>query len=366
MVKRVLIIGGYGNFGSFIARRLSQERGVRVVVAGRSKEKARALAESLDVEWAAIDIDHDLARSLEQIRPDIVIHTSGPYQRQGYHVAEACIRHKCHYIDLADAREFVTQIGRLGETAKSAGVLVVSGASSVPALTSAIVDKYRGEFETLDAISYGIATAQQTNRGLATTSAVLSYAGKPFKTPIDGRLKDVYGWQDLHFRKFQHLGWRALGNCDIPDLDLFPQRYPGLRTIRFYAGLEVAAVHIGLWLLTWLVRFGVIESLDGAAPVLLKLARRFDRFGTDNSGFYMELAGIDATGKPKKLVFNLTATFGDGPFIPCMPAIVLALALARDEIRQRGAFPCVGLVDFDTLIGSFKGLNIDWHLSGEA
>ena len=67
----------------------------------------------------------------------------------------------------------------------------------------------------------------------------MSYAGKPFTTLIDGTMKQVYGWQDLRWRKFRGLGWRALGNCDVPDLALFPRRYPDLKTIRFQAGLEL-------------------------------------------------------------------------------------------------------------------------------
>ena len=44
--------------------------------------------------------------------------------------------------------------------------------------------------------------------------------------------------------------WRVLGNCDVPDLALFPERYSSLRTVRFYAGLEVWFIHIALWALS--------------------------------------------------------------------------------------------------------------------
>lgn len=363
MTARALIIGGYGNFGSFIARRLSQEPEMTVIVGGRSGEKAKALAGHLNAEWAAIDIAGDVDAGLENIRPDIVIHTSGPFQGQGYDVAHACIRRRCHYIDLADGREFVAGIVRLDDAAKAAGVLVVSGASSLPALTSAIIDRYSGAFKELREVSYGIATAQKTRRGLATTQAVLSYAGKPFKTMIGGTVQDVYGWQGLHWRKFPGLGWRSLGNCDVPDLTLFPQRYPSLKTIRFYAGLELPIVHLPLWAMTWLVRLGLISNLKNAAPFLLALCRPLDRFGTDSSGLYMELTGIDAAGRPAQRVFNLTARSGDGPYIPCMPAIVMALKIARREIRERGAFPCVGFLDLDSLLDALKPLDISWDLT---
>ena len=46
----------------------------------------------------------------------------------------ACIAAGAHYLDLADARDFVARIGTLDAAARAAGVAIISGASSVPAL----------------------------------------------------------------------------------------------------------------------------------------------------------------------------------------------------------------------------------------
>jgi hypothetical protein len=363
MTMRVLLLGGYGNFGTLIARRLSREPDLTVIIAGRSEQKARALAGELNAAWAKVDVFADPDGHLRRLKPDILIHTSGPFQGQGYEVAEACIRHGVHYVDLADGRDFVANVGRLDEAARAAGVLVVSGASSVPGLTSAVLAKYSGEFETLDTIDFGISTAQQTGRGLATVRAVLGYAGKPFKTLIDGRMRDVCGWQDLRWRKFPDLGWRALGNCDVPDLALFPRLVPSLRTVRFRAGLELPMLHLGLWMLTWPVRFGIAPNLSGAAPALLWMSRLFDLFGTDDSGFYMEMTGRAPDGRPRQVVFDLTARGGDGLMIPCTPAIVLALKLANGAMKRRGAVPCVGLLDLDEILSELRPLRITWQAS---
>jgi hypothetical protein len=363
VTQRILLIGGYGNFGKFIAKRLARESALTVIIAGRSADHARRLAAELNTEWAAFDINNNLDRSLREIAPDILIHTSGPFQGQSYDVAEACIRNRVHYIDLADGRDFVTNVGRLDPLAKAARVLVVSGASTVPGLTAAVLIRYAAEFAALERLDFGIATAQQTNRGLATVQAVLSYAGKPFTTLIDGRMQTVQGWQGLTWRRFTGLGLRSLANCDIPDLALFPKLFPTLRTIRFRAGLELAPLQLGLWLLTWLVRAHVIPNLRSAAPVLHHAAQLFDRFGTDDSGFYMELRGRSATGERQRLSFDLVARAGDGLMIPCTPAIVLALRLVHGDIVERGASPCIGLVDLDALLDELKSLRITWTVS---
>lgn len=359
-LKRVLIIGGYGNFGSFISRSLAKQDNLDIMIAGRSLNKARTLAEEIGAEAVVIDIHAKLERHLQDIKPHIVIHTSGPFQSQSYEVAQACIKCGSHYIDLADAREFVSGIGVLDQNAKQARVLAVSGASSVPCLTSALIEHYRIEFESLECLDYGITTAQKTTRGLATTEAILSYTGKPFKTLINGDQQDVFGWQALHARKYSQLGWRLLGNCNVPDLELFPIMYPELKTVRFYAGLELPFIHTALWALSWLVRIGLVKKLESFASLLLKLSFLFDRFGSADSGFHMDLTGRDTGGQKKTLQFNLTARNGDGPFIPCMPAILLAKKLADDSIKERGALPCVGMITLNEYLDALGDLDISW------
>lgn len=362
MAKRVLIIGGYGNFGSYIARRLAGEPGFQLVIAGRSLAQAQQFAASLAAchppEALALDISRDILSAIAGAKADIVIHTTGPFQSQSYAVAEAAIAAGCHYIDLADARRFVVEIGRYDQQARDKDLLIVSGASSVPCLTAAVIDHYRPRFQALDTVAYGISAAQQTNRGLATTSAILSYVGKPFATLIDGRLRSVYGWQGLHAVTYPELGRRLFGYCDIPDLDLFPARYPELKTVRFAAGQELAFLHLGLWGLSWLVRARLFPRLDKLAPLLLKASFLADRFGTGCSGFHMFLSGVGADGQPLTRRFFLIARSGDGPNIPCAPAIILAKGLADGSITARGARPCLDLVELPTYIAALQGLDI--------
>lgn len=367
MTKRVLIIGGYGNFGSFIARILGREGNIQLIISGRDKNKAIKLAEKIEAkhkpETAFIDIEQDLNQSLATIKPDIVIHTSGPFQEQSYKVAQACIHQGCHYVDLSDAREFVSGISQLDKEAKEKNILICAGASSVPCLTSAIIDAHINAFDKLETLEYGIATAQLTNRGLATTSAVLSYAGKPFKTLIDGQTKDVYGWLDLRWRKFWGLNLKPLGNCDIPDLEIFPKRYPSLKTIRFQAGLELKVLHLILWILSGLVRFKLFPALQPLASTLLKISYFFDPFGKDDSGFYMKLSGVDKNGRSKQVNFDLVARHGDGLYIPSMPAILMAKKLANGEIAEIGAYPCIGFVTLDDYLTGLSEFDIKWNVS---
>jgi saccharopine dehydrogenase (NAD+, L-lysine-forming) len=67
-VRRIVLLGGYGNTGQRIAQLLAPRADVQLVVAGRSRDKAQAAAQSLahvaahSVEAAAIDATHAPAR----------------------------------------------------------------------------------------------------------------------------------------------------------------------------------------------------------------------------------------------------------------------------------------------------------------
>jgi Saccharopine dehydrogenase NADP binding domain len=368
MVMKVLIIGGYGNFGSYIARSLAGDDAIQLLIGGRSRDKAEAFVATLKTarpaEGVAIDISSDVYAAISRINPNLVIHTTGPFQSQDYAVAEACIKHGCHYLDLADARRFVADIGKLDTSARARDVLVVSGASSVPCLTAAVIDHYLPLFGHLDSIDYGISAAQQTNRGLATTEAVLSYVGKPIAMLKNGQQQLSYGWQDMHAETYPEIGTRLFGNCEVPDLDLFPARYPSLRSQRFSAGHELKVLHVGTWLLSWLVRIGLVRSLADHARQLLRFAFLFDRLGSGRSGFHMYLSGLGIEGQPLQKRFFLIAKSGHGPNIPCMPAILLAKRLARHELSQRGAMPCLDLIALADYLAALKGLDISVVMDG--
>lgn len=361
MTLRVLVLGGYGNFGSYVCRALASNPLIQLIVAGRDIAKAQAFAADLNAsnppEAAAIDIGQP-AEAIAACRPGLVIHTVGPFQGQDYRVAEAAIACRAHYCDLSDARGFVVNIGRLSEAARDARVAVVAGASSVPCLTAAFLDAALPDFAAIESVEYGIASAQETNRGLGTAAAILSYVGRPFAALRDGRMRRVFGWQDIRSEVFPELGRRRFGNCDFPDLELFPTRYPTLLSMRAGAGHEIAVLHFGIWLLSWLVRLGLLPRLDRWAPRLHNASFLFDRWGSGKSGFYMAISGTALDGKPLVRRWWMIARAGHGPNIPCTPAILIARRIAAGELPEPGARPCLDLIRLHEFLTALEGLDV--------
>ncbi len=358
----VLVIGGYGNFGAYICKTLAQDETIRLLIAGRSLEKAQAFAVQLGLparrgQYLDAEVT-TLASELRGLAVETVIHAAGPFQGQDYRVAQACIDAGCNYIDLSDGREFVAGISALDASALAAGVLVTSGASSVPALSSAAVDHILPEFSRLDAIRHGIASGARTP-GLATMRAVLGYCGKPFMRLENGVRRSVFGWQDLHARRYpQPIGKRWLASCDVPDLALFPQRYPELKTVTFHAGLGVPVAQWATWALSWPVRWRWLDSLAGLARPLHWLSRVIEPLGARDSAMHVEISGLGVNGQPLTRTWHVVAFNHDGPNIPCGAAIALAKKLAGGDPLPKGAMPCLGLLTLDEYLNALAGLQI--------
>ena len=358
----VLVIGGYGFFGSRVCSTLAQSPSVRLLIVGRNRDRARHAAQMLNLsaeQGVGVDVgDPHFASRLSQMGVDTVIHTAGPFQGQDYTVARAAIEARCHYIDLADGRQFVGGIDTLDTEAKAQGVTVISGASSVPALSSAVVEKYLPEFQDLRSIAIGISSGARAP-GLATVKGIFGYCGKPFCRYEGGTWVTTYGWLDLrHYRFPKPVGSRWLCSCDIPDLELFPQRYPSARTVTFHAGFASDLGHGVVWSLAGLVKAGLLRSASPFAGPLNHLSRWIEPLVSDKGGMFVKLGGIGRNGDRKSIVWHLVAAENHGPHIPCGASIALTQKLAAGQALPKGAMPCVGLLTVEEYLAPLKGLNI--------
>lgn len=360
-MKSVVVLGGYGNFGRRIAAALAREPDTRVFVSGRDLKQATSVAQEIGGSAEPLRLDAHASNFTAELRKagaSLVVHTAGPFQGQDYSVPRACVAAGAHYIDLADGRSFVCGITALDQEAKLSGTLIVSGASSVPALSSAVVDALAAQFSSIESIDHGI-TSGASPPGKATMDGVLAYTGKPFKQWRDGQWRQVCGWQDLTHRSYPTpVNGRWIANCDVPDLDLFPERYRPVQTVQFRAGVGPAPSMLGLWLASWLVRIGVVGSLRSWVPTLHRTASALARYGSKRSAMHVTVRGVALNGDSAVRNWFLLADQDHGPCIPCFPAIALARKLVRDEISIRGAMPCMGLLTVDDIIGVGEGLDL--------
>jgi len=360
-VHTVLVIGGYGFFGSRIAEALTRNPQVRVLVGGRDAAKGREAAQNLGLPpESGIGVDTaggNLAETLRTIGVNTVIHTAGPFQGQGYSVATAAIQAGSNYVDLADGRAFVSGISSLDRAAKERGVTVISGASSVPALSSAVVDHYLPAFGRLDAIRAGIGSGARAP-GLATVKGIFGYCGKPIRRLEKGVWVETHGWLDLKRYRFPGpVGARWLGSSDVPDLELFPMRY-AVNTVTFHVGFASDLGHLAVWALAGLVKAGVMSSMAPLARPLNRMSRWLEPIVSDKGAMFVELEGFGHEGNPLVKRWYLLVSQNHGPYVPCGASIALVNKLASGEALPKGAMPCMGLLTVEEYLAPLEGLDI--------
>jgi hypothetical protein len=132
-----------------------------------------------------LDRARDLEPRLRAIAPDLIVDASGPFQAYGknpYRVVETAIALGIHYIDLSDGADFVRGITRFDDAARARGVFVLSGVSSCPVLTAAVVRRLSVDMARVESIAGGIAPSPYADIGLNVIRATASYAGKPWRS----------------------------------------------------------------------------------------------------------------------------------------------------------------------------------------
>ena len=366
-VHRVVVLGAYGTFGKRLCLSIVHIPHIALIVAGRSLNKAMRFRSELmqentqaSIDVAAIDVQSPaLIELLRKTKADIVIHLCGPFQGQSYRVPEACLAINAHYIDLADDRRYVCGIRQFDQRAREQGLLLISGASSVPGLSSCVVDHFVGYFKVPQKLKYAITPGNRLERGYATIKAILSYTGQPFSVWKNGQWQTVFGWMDSNRLDIgAPIGKRRVANVDVPDLALFPARYPSLMTVEFKAGLELGMLHNAMCVMAWLVRKKVIKNWAPYAKLALAISRWFSRFGTDCGSMLVNITGLNHQHQQASLRWTLIAQDGMGPFIPTLSVILLCQKIVKGEISVTGAMPCLGLFSLD----EFMALAHTWGI----
>jgi hypothetical protein len=353
-MKGALVFGGYGGFGGRVAVLLAGA-GFAVTVAGRNAARAEAFC-ARHPELKLRPLGQAREDGLGEERPWLVVDAAGPFQQTDYRLAEACIRAGAHYLDLADARDFVCGIGALDDAARRAGVVVISGASSLPALSAAVCDRLADGLDRVSAIDAALSAGNRISGTWSVTRAILSYAGRPLRLRRGAAWRLGHGWQELGRIAFRVPGakplrrWVAL--CDVPDLDLLPGLYPGRPAARFRAGTELAIETVGLWLLSWPVRWRWLDSLRPLAVPLVWAQRALGWIGGARSAMRVELKGWRGATAVRR-AWTVLAEQGDGPWIPALAVPLLAAKLDELPPGARSAAGVLSLGEFERAFAPF-------------
>jgi Domain of unknown function (DUF4166)/Saccharopine dehydrogenase NADP binding domain len=366
VVVKILILGGYGVFGGRLAELLCDIATLEILICGRNLDHATKFCS--DYQGRAIvrplQLDRkDIAKSLLAEQPDLVVDASGPFQNygdNGYGVIAACIANGINYLDFADAADFVFGVSRFDEDAKKAGIFVLSGVSSFPVLTAAVL---RVMAEEIDIVSVhgGIAPSPYAGIGLNVMRAVVGYAGAPVKLQRGGVQSYAMGLAESMRYTIAAPGKVPLKNIhfslvDVPDLQVIPPEHASLTDIWIGAGPVPEVLHR---LLNLLAKARAQFRLPSLVPFsrLFYTVLNLMKFGEHRGGMFVHAKGRN-DGKDVALSWHLLAEGDDGPYIPSMAieGIIRKLLAGKSPITgARAGTHALELSDYDTL---FKGRSI--------
>lgn len=326
---KVLIVGGYGTFGGRLVDLLSDDARLVLIVAGRSTQRAVEFCSRRNAQARLVptefDRDGDVGEQLGKWAPDVLVDASGPFQSYGerrYELIEACIAQHVQYLDLADGAEFVAGVSAFDAAARSAGVSVLSGVSSFPVLTAAVVRHLSLGMSRVVTIRAGVAPSPYAGVGENVIRAIAGYAGKPVALRRGGTSAVGYAFTESIRFTIAPPGKLPLRNrlfslVDVPDLRALPKLWPEADEVWVGAGPVPEILHRALIACAWLVHWRLFPSLSAFAGLMYVAVNRL-RWGEHRGGMFVTVNGLDGRQREVMRSWHLLAEGDDGPYIPSM------------------------------------------------
>jgi short subunit dehydrogenase-like uncharacterized protein len=235
---RIVLFGATGYTGRLTAEAMA-ERGLKPVLAARTREKCERLADELGggFETARADVSDPPSVDALVEKGDVLVSTVGPFVRWGGPAAAAASSGGAHYIDSTGEPPFIREVfERYGPVAERAGcgMLTALGYDWVPGnLAAGLALERAGEAAVRVDAGYFITGAGSMSGG--TRASLVGAIGSPAFAFRDGRVRSERGAKRV--RSFP-VGGRQLTGVSVGSSEHFtlPKIAPQLREVNAYLG----------------------------------------------------------------------------------------------------------------------------------
>ncbi|HLW64542.1 MAG TPA: saccharopine dehydrogenase NADP-binding domain-containing protein [Gemmataceae bacterium] len=354
-MKPILIIGGYGTFGSQVASALAS-RGLPVVVAGRDRRRAEEFARTLGADHRGTSLDLRQRESISAALREqpVVVNCAGPFRHFDPALLEACLDQECHYADIADDRHYCGLVRRFGERFAAKSLAAVYGCSSLPGISGALGLKLQDSRKPRDGSPWAcrvtLFIGNDNPKGLAAVSSLVEGLGKPIEAP-QGTLRC------FHDREVVPLpppfGRRVVFNFDSPEYDLFPSLL-GVRNVRVKVGFELT---VGSYIMHLLARFG-LNYRAWHAKWITRSGQFLRGWGCAGGAVMTELFSSDGTTSRATMLSHT-----EGQRMAAWPCVLTAEALAKSQPNRVGACTAYEFLGAEPMLMQMTGAGFELHYS---
>ena len=252
-----MIYGANGFTGSLTARE-AVRRGLRPVLAGRSENSIKPLADELGLEYRLFDLADPTVVRKQISGHKLVLHCAGPFSRTSSPMVDACLAEGVHYLDITGEISVFEAVHQKDAEARRADVVLLPGAGFDVVPTDCLAAKLVEALPSATALQLAFEAAGGPSPGTARTS--IERLGEGGCIRRDGKLTGVpMAWRSRSIA-FAHAEREAV---TIPWGDVYTAFVStGIPDIEVYLALPPAAIKKmqRLRLLQPLLRLGWVKA----------------------------------------------------------------------------------------------------------
>ena len=188
MTERWLLYGANGYTGELIARE-AVARGMRPVLAGRSRAKVEQLAAELGCPSAVFELDDHtaLVRALDGMTA--VLHCAGPFSATARPMMQGCLATHVHYLDITGEIDVFELAHSVDEKAHRAKVVLCPGVGFDVVPTDSVAAKLKQALPDATHLTLGFEGNSGMSKGTAKTS--IESVGGGSRVRRDGQIVAV-------------------------------------------------------------------------------------------------------------------------------------------------------------------------------
>jgi saccharopine dehydrogenase-like NADP-dependent oxidoreductase len=284
----ILIVGGYGQVGRAVADRLGHRFPSRVVVAGRSLERAEAFARLTDGRVRPLQLDvTDPAAASAALDTVSVVVMCVDQPSAGF--ARTCLGQGVHYVDVTATYRIIEQIEALGGVAHAHGATAVLSVGLSPGVTNLLAWHTAAPFDEVERIDLSILLGLGDVHGTEALCWMIEASTRPFTLQTaDGPapVEALSGPRTVEFPP--PFGQRVAYRIDLSD------QHVVRRTLG--AGVAESRVCFEPAWATELVaaakRIGLLRWAGRLSPRALAVLSRLLRWGSDTFVVQAEVRGL--------------------------------------------------------------------------
>jgi len=184
---KILVIGGYGQVGLSVAKRLAPLFPDRIAIAGRSIEKATSAAGEVGygAEGRLLDIfDPECSGALDNVALVLVC-----LDQSDTRFVEQCLSRAIHYVDISADYQFLSKVEKLDQLAKNNGATAILSVGVAPGITNMLAARAASGMEQIERIDILLVLGLGDQHGKAALEWMFDNLDAEYEIMENGRLK---------------------------------------------------------------------------------------------------------------------------------------------------------------------------------